>query len=150
MHLRACEPRDELALAQLRHALWPDGSIEEHRAEVRAFLNGETLSTLPLATFIAEQAGSLIGFVDVSVRSHADGCDPRHPVGFIEGWYVQPAQQRQGVGRALIEAAERWSRAQGCREMASDSWIDREVSHRAHDALGYEVVDRCVHYRKTL
>jgi hypothetical protein len=24
------------------------------------------------------------------------------------------------------------------------------VSQRVHEALGYDVVDRCVHYRKTL
>jgi aminoglycoside 6'-N-acetyltransferase I len=34
--------------------------------------------------------------------------------------------------------------------MASDTWIDNEVSQRVHDSLGYEVVDRCVHYRKAL
>jgi aminoglycoside 6'-N-acetyltransferase I len=34
--------------------------------------------------------------------------------------------------------------------MASDTWIDNEGSQRAHEALGYEVVDHCVHYRKRL
>jgi hypothetical protein len=32
----------------------------------------------------------------------------------------------------------------------SDAIIDNELSQRAHEALGYEVVDRCVHYRKRL
>ena len=43
-----------------------------------------------------------------------------------------------------------WARLKGCREMASDTWIDHEGSQRAHEALGFEVVDRCVHYRKEL
>ena len=34
--------------------------------------------------------------------------------------------------------------------MASDTWIDNTLSQRAHEALGYTVVDRCVHYRKSL
>jgi aminoglycoside 6'-N-acetyltransferase I len=34
--------------------------------------------------------------------------------------------------------------------MASDTWIDREESQRAHEALGFEVVDRCVNYFKRL
>jgi SAM-dependent methyltransferase len=34
--------------------------------------------------------------------------------------------------------------------MASDTWVDAEESQRAHPALGFEVVDRCVHYRKTI
>jgi len=35
-------------------------------------------------------------------------------------------------------------------EMASDTWIDRVTSQRVHEALGFEVVDRSVHYRKSL
>jgi hypothetical protein len=34
--------------------------------------------------------------------------------------------------------------------MASDALIENEGSQRAHEALGYVVVDRCVHYRKTI
>ena len=29
----------------------------------------------------------------------------------------------------------------GCVEVASDTWIDNEVSQRVHEALGYEVVE---------
>jgi len=49
-----------------------------------------------------------------------------------------------------LVAAEDWARSQGCVEMASDTWVDNDLSQRVHEALGYEVVDRCVHYRKTL
>jgi aminoglycoside 6'-N-acetyltransferase I len=34
--------------------------------------------------------------------------------------------------------------------MASDTWLDNLGSQSAHEALGFEVVDRCVHYRKRL
>jgi aminoglycoside 6'-N-acetyltransferase I len=34
--------------------------------------------------------------------------------------------------------------------MASDTWLDALDSQQAHEALGFEVVDRCVHYRKNL
>jgi aminoglycoside 6'-N-acetyltransferase I len=49
-----------------------------------------------------------------------------------------------------MRSAEDWARAQGCREMASDALIDNEGSQRAHEALGFDVVDRCVHFRKVL
>src|ERR1700722_401586 len=90
------------------------------------------------------------GFIEVGLRSHADGCDTRHPVGFIEGWYVEAAHRGSGVGSALMRTAEGWARSQGCRELASDTWIDHEDSLRAHEALGFEVVDRCVHFKKSL
>jgi hypothetical protein len=32
--------------------------------------------------------------------------------------------------------------------MASDTWIDHTLSQRVHEAVGFEVVDRCVHIRK--
>ena len=47
-----------------------------------------------------------------------------------------------------MRAAEDWARAQGCVEMASDALIDNSESEKAHMALGFEVVDRCVHFRK--
>ncbi len=34
--------------------------------------------------------------------------------------------------------------------MASDTWIDHIPSQKAHEALGFEVVDRCVNFRKRL
>ena len=35
----------------------------------------------------------------------ADGCTT-HPVGYVEGWYVDPDVRRKGVGKALVAAAE--------------------------------------------
>ena len=58
--------------------------------------------------------------------------------------------RERGVGKKLLAEAEEWARSQDCVEMASDALIDNELSQRAHAALGYEVVDRCVHYRKRL
>jgi hypothetical protein len=49
-----------------------------------------------------------------------------------------------------MRGAEEWAGEQGCTEMASDTWIDNEAAQRAHLALGFEVVDRCVHLRKPL
>ena len=49
-----------------------------------------------------------------------------------------------------MDAAEEWARGHGCLEMASDALIDNDPSLKAHEALGFEVVDRCVHFRKSL
>lgn len=137
-------------LAELRQELWPDPAPEKVARELRAMLAGEPVTTLPLVIFVAELDSALVGFIEVDLRSHADGCDPRVPVGFIEGWFVRETHRRQGVGAQLVAAAEEWARGKGCAEMASDTWIDNESSQRVHEALGFEVVDRCVHYRKTL
>lgn len=150
VHVRLGTSADLEAISGLFFALWPDGPLAEHQEEARAILAGSPPSTMPLVVFAAEADGGVIGFIEVGLRSHADGCDTRHPVGFIEGWYVEPAHQRSGVGRALMRVAEEWARSQGCHELASDSWIDHEASQRAHEALGFEVVDRCVNFKKAL
>src|SRR6266571_1383191 len=147
--VRLAQPSDQTKLALLRHALWPEGAVDEHEKELTEILAGRAPGAMPYVVFVCESDDeNLIGFVEVSLRSHADGCDPSQPVGFLEGWYVSEDHRRRGLGAALLEAAERWSRAQGCAEMASDAWIDADISQRAHEALGFEVVDRCVHYRK--
>lgn len=150
MHIRKAVPRDAAALAEMRVRLWPDGALDEHRAEAEAILASRPQSTMPLVVFVAEAEGALVGFVEVGLRSHADGCDATQPCGFVEGWFVGESWRRRGVGRALIGAAEGWSVEQGCLEIASDTWIDADESQRAHHALGFEVVDRCVNFRKSL
>jgi len=138
-------------LACLREALWPDTPAEQHARELAPLLDGTAAPTMPLINLVAEaDGGRLVGFVEAGLRSHADGCDPARPVGYIEGWYVAGDRRRRRIGRRLVAAAEEWARAQGCREMASDTWIDNTLSQHAHEALGYTIVDRCVHYRKIL
>jgi len=150
MTVRLAQPRDRMDLARMRALLWPEASIEEHASELDTALDGRQ-GTLPMAIFVAETADrQMAGFLEAGLRSHADGCDPAQPVGYVEGWYVEEKWRNRGVGKALLAAAEKWARSQGCREMASDTWIGNEAAQRAHEALGFEVVDRCVNYRKSL
>ncbi len=151
IHVRFAQPSDRDQLARLLAALWPKASAEEHARELDLILAGHAPVTLPLIILVAEAADQVIaGFLEVDLRSHADGCDPLRPVGYVEGWYVVENYRQRGIAKDLLAAAEDWARSQGCVEMASDTWVDNEVSQRVHEALGYEVVDRCVHYRKTL
>jgi len=138
-------------LAAMCHCLWPDASAAEHAQDLGPLLAGKVVGGLPWEVLLAQEPdGTILGFIEVDLRSHADGCDYHQPVGYLEGWYVAPAHRRQGVGARLVAAAEDWARNQGCVEMASDTWLDNLGSQSAHEALGFEVVDRCVHYRKRL
>ena len=148
--VRQAESKDVPEVAELFHYLWPKASLAEHTKELVALLAGNSPGTFPIVVFLAEDCGRIVGFIEVDLRSHADGCDPSRPTGYIEGWYVEPPYRRRRVGATLVAAAEDWARKQGCTEMASDAWLDSVDSQRAHEALGFEVVDRCVHYRKDL
>ena len=104
-----------------------------------------------MVILVAEESdGKLTGFLEAGLRSYADGCDASHAVGYVEGWYVAEQRRQRGIGAALLRGAEDWARGQGCVEMASDSTIDNAVSQQVHEALGFEVAERSVLYRKTL
>ena len=134
-HVRPARREDVESLARLRFELWPDGSRDEHRGELERFF--ERGWALPSQVFVAEAAGgALVGFAEVSVRAHAEGCATEH-VGYLEGWYVARSARRTGVGRALVEACESWARGQGCSEMGSDADPENDVSAAAHEALGF-------------
>lgn len=135
----------------MRTALWPESPLEEHLREIDSALSTGMCGPLPIAIFVAlDDGGALTGFLEAGLRSHADGCDPANPVGYIEGWFVREDFRNRGAGRDLMRAAEEWALAQGCRERASDALIENIGSQHAHEALGFEVVDRCVHFRKWL
>ena len=144
--IRRVEPRDKDEWLRMRIALWPECPVEKHLSEMAEFFTDERT----LAAFVAARPmGGLAGFLEASIRPFADGCDSR-PVGYIEGWYVDPDLRRQGIGRELVRAAEVWAVAQGCKEMASDCIVGNETGLQAHLALGYKETQRLIHLKKLL
>jgi aminoglycoside 6'-N-acetyltransferase I len=151
IRIRLATPSDVAALAPLRASLWLESSYVHHAAELSAVLGGSSERTYPLFIFVAEEKdGTLVGFLEANLRSAADGCDERLPVGYVEGWFVQEDHRGKGEGTALLRAAEDWARAQGCTEMASDTSIDNHMSQRVHEACGFAVAARSILYRKRL
>lgn len=138
------DPRERAEWVRMRRALHGGDDHEADTAEVLAGGYG------PYGVLVLERNdGGLGGFIEVSERSVAEGCESR-PVAFIEAWWVDYDIRRTGAGRALVSAAEEWARARGHREIASDTTIDNELSVTAHMALGFEEVERHVCFRKEL
>ena len=86
---------------ELRRALWPDCPAERHSLEMDQLQHSEG------GVFLAQDsAGQVVGLAEVSIRrDHVEGTSSS-PVPYLEGWYVIPSHQRQGIGRALIKTAE--------------------------------------------
>ena len=135
--------------ARLRHRLWPHVPDGDLLAEARAFaVMGET--PIVAAAFLAEDdRKAVVGFIELSIRAFADGCESR-PVPHVEGWYVEPAARRRGFGRALMECAEEWARERNFSELASDTEIDNAISLKAHATCGFTETERLVKLRKPL
>jgi len=142
--IRQATPADVAAWAQLRLGLWPDADdpLEEL---------AESLADAEGAVFLACLAGGeAVGFAEVRLRHDYVNGTESSPVGFLEGWYVQPAWQGHAVGRALLAAVQAWTRAAGCRGLASHSRVEDVQAHAAHRACGFEETERVVYFRMVL
>ena len=147
--VRAAKSADSPEWLQMRQALWPDCPETEHREEIDRFFAGQ-FPRGPWAVLFAESAeGRVLGFAELSIRPFAEGCQSER-VAYLEGWFVLPAARKQGVGRALVAAAEGWGRAQGCSQFAPDADPKNDVSLAAHLALGFSDVGLVRCFRKEL
>lgn len=146
--VRPVTPADAAAWLRMRCELWPDDTEAQHRAEIERYFTGQLRE--PLAVLLAvDAAGNALGFVELSIRAYAEDCTTDR-VAYLEGWYVVAGARRQGVGRALVAAAEDWGRAQGCTEFGSDTLVDNHSSAAAHQALGFTETVQLRCFRKDL
>jgi aminoglycoside 6'-N-acetyltransferase I len=145
MTIRQILERDRPDWVRLRESLWP-GSLSDHDVETLRYFQEQSETPIVL---VAETDGRVVGFLELDLRKYAPGCQSS-PVAFIEGWHVEAAFQRRGIGRALVAAAEARARAMGHVEIASDSEVDNAEGIAAHRALGYQEVERVVCFRRSL
>lgn len=143
--IRALTKADYQEWKRMRVALWPDCSEEMHTLEMIE----QSASQQAAVLVYARPHGGLGGFVELSIRDRVDGSLSER-CGYLEGWYVDEDLRGTGVGRALVEAAEEWTVAQGLSELASDAEIGNSGSIAAHAALGFNETFRLVHFLKPL
>jgi aminoglycoside 6'-N-acetyltransferase I len=143
--IRPANAADRDEWLRLRQALWPEESVQSLINDQQVWLR-----EVDCRAFVAERAGGgLCGFLEAAIRPcNVNGVIGRF--GYIEGWFVDPDVREQGIGSALVQAAEDWIKAQGCLEILSDARINNQLSQTAHTALGFAEVERLVHYRKLL
>lgn len=133
--------------ATLRHALWPDAPVQEHRSEAASILWEQKKA---VAFLVRLPDGTAAGFAEAALRhDYVNGCGTS-PVAFLEGIYVEPEYRNRGLARLLCRAVENWARRLGCREFASDVLLDNAASQAMHTALGFEETERVVYFRKPL
>ncbi len=145
--VRAATLDDAPVWGAMRRALWPDEPNVGELDELRAASDGEG----GRAAFLAvDDDGVAIGFAEAALRHDDVNGTETSPVGFLEGWFVAPEWRGRGVGRTLVVAVEAWTRAQGCSELASDTWLDATASQAAHRGCGFEETERVVYFRKGL
>ena len=131
----------------MRAELWP-ASIAEHSDEIRSYFNGASVF-MDQVLVCEHDDGEPIGFAELRIRNYAEGSG-NTAVPYLEGWFVDAAYRGQGAGALLVAGAEQWARRSGYSELASDAEIDNETSIAAHRALGFQEIERAVHFLKRL
>jgi aminoglycoside 6'-N-acetyltransferase I len=145
--IERCVAVDQPGWLDLRLALWPDATVDEHRGYMALSL-AQPERFLQLMVYDAERRA--VGFIEGSIRGDYVNGTESSPVGFVEGVYVVPTWRRKGIARLLFDGIGDWARARGCRELASDALIDNEISQRAHRALGFRETERVVYFARPL
>jgi molybdopterin synthase catalytic subunit len=150
MTVRPLQPADRERWIAMRRSLWPEYPPEQIAAEAETYFRDQTIVGLPSIVFVSDELGhGPVGFAEASLRPFARGC-VSSPVGYLEGWYVEPDARHRGIGKALVSAAEDWARDRGCSEFASDRREENLISRAAHEALGFRHTDRCALLHKEL
>jgi GNAT superfamily N-acetyltransferase len=99
------------------------------------------------ALYVAElPGGGVIGWVHVYV-SRLLVADPSAEIG---GLVVDEAYRRRGVGRRLMEEAERWAGERGCAAINLRSNIIRKEAHAFYERIGYSNVKTQLKFHKPL
>lgn len=135
-NVRDMREADMREVKRMMRALWPDADVD-----------AQDFENEPVMVF--ERDGQLCGFVSYSVRPYVEGTDTA-PCPHLEGWYVDPAHRRQGVGRALIRALEARCVEKGFSELTSDVEVDNQISLDAHGRLGFQPTARVQYFKKRL
>ena len=130
---------------RMRRALYPDTLMETHEKEMDTILSQPESQQC----FMALKDEKSIGFIEVSIRDWAEGCET-NDVGYLESMFVDEFFRRLGVGEALCLMAETWARQKGVHEMGSDVDIDNETAFSWHRDMNYEESGRSIHMSKKL
>ncbi len=137
--IRPLTRADHTAWIGLRQALWMGSDATTLAAEAGTLLSDpQRFGALVYAVLLVFDGDRPIGFVEVSLRDDM-GSFASGRVGYVEGVYVAPSHQRRGLGRALVDAAAAWTRAQGCTDLVSDVLVGNDASIDFHHRVGFVI-----------
>lgn len=98
---------------------------------------------------VAERDGRVLGVVQATIVSA-----PEHPLlkprtyAIINDVDVVPESRNEGVGEALVEAAEEWAKERDVHEFEAEIYTFNEGAASFYHELGYEVVSRIMFKRE--
>ncbi len=126
--IRAARASDAAEIAQLTTQLGYDLTEENAALRLSRILGREDQQF-----FVADLGGRAIGWVHVVFVEYVDA----EAFVVIGGLVVDKGNRRLGVGRALMDRAERWAGERGCAMVRLTSSATRTAAHKFYETLGY-------------
>jgi ribosomal-protein-alanine N-acetyltransferase len=132
MRIRSYRPTDLQVLYQIDHACFPPG-IAYPKHELMHFI-----AMHGARTWVAESGDDTVGFLIA--------CPESQGAIHIVTIDVVASSRRQGVGRALMDAAEMWAGAQKANAIYLETAEDNLIAQRFYEARGYFRVEKVEGY----
>lgn len=121
-------------LAEVAQLEWhSDDAIQKMQYGYIAEMLAETLH--PNATFIAEANNVSLGFIHV--RTHKDGISGE-TCGTVPLLAVSPKSQGLGMGKLLVNHAEKWAKHLGCRLLHLEVFANNKKADSFYKNLGFK------------
>ena len=140
--IRRAAREDASAIAQLSNTLGYSAEPAAIAERLRAILGSEA----DLVIVAEDTHRGVIGWLQAHAAQIVES-------GFrveITGLVVSPTRRRRGVGRALVDEAERWAKAIAAEAIVVRSNVQRTESHAFYPASGYIATKTQNVYRKPL
>lgn len=89
------------------------------------------------AVFIAEDEGTVAGFITVLCRVMPDAPDETEPYTYISDLVVLPDFRNGGIGRALLDHAEMHARESGAKTLRISALARNDGAIRLYQRIGF-------------
>src|SRR4051794_23385103 len=130
--VRSARPDEAAALARSYEWLFaPPGSESPGwDPQVAAKRLGDVMAARGSEVLVCEHEGELVGLSPVSRDTRPGLFGAR---AWVEALAVPPARRSLGIGKALLDAAKDWARANGASHLELDSGLARADAHRFYE-----------------
>jgi GNAT superfamily N-acetyltransferase len=137
---RHSEARDATRIAELLCVLGYPSSADEVVQRLAAVREHRDFTS-----WIADADGIVVGFIGACVTP---SFEKNGVFGRILALVVDPAAQGSGIGRLLVETAERWMSERGATDVFVNSGNHRPAAHEFYRRMGYDATG--LRFRKVL